>query len=191
MKNNEESFNPLFIKPSKIMGNNLSFVNASVDDAEFILNLRLDKEKSKFLSPTSKRIEEQKKWLDLYEGDDSQVYFIIKNKFGDNVGTVRLYDQKGSSFCWGSWIIKANAPTYYSIESALIVYKFALSLGFKNAHFDVRKKNKSVWKFHEKFGAIRIKETDIDYFYHLNNESILNSLVKYRKYLPNFISVLT
>ena len=50
-----------------------------------------------------------------------------------------------------------------------MVYAYAIDfLGFESAHFYVRKENTTVWKFHERFGAKRIGETHLDYFYHLS-----------------------
>lgn len=177
---------PLFVKPQKITGNNLILKNASIEDASFILGLRTNEKKSKYISATSNDLQRQIEWLKKYDTDNTQIYFLITNKKdGDKVGTVRLYDQRGDSFCWGSWILKDNLPSSYAIESALLVYHFALSLGFKNSHFEVRKENESVWKFHERFGAIRVKETNLDYIYSISINEIEKSLLKYKKYLPN------
>lgn len=180
---------PRFFKPSKVIGNNLIFRNASEEDASFILDLRTDKSKSQHLSATPNDLSKQIAWLERYKNDTNQIYFIITDRVGDRVGTVRLYDQKGDSFCWGSWILKHGAPNSYSVESALIVYHYALSLGFEKAHFDVRKPNESVWKFHERFGAIRVGETYLDYLYTIQTKEIEQSLLKYQKYLPNGIGI--
>ncbi len=178
-----------FIKPYRIISHKLIFENATVKDAKFILSLRTDLIKSKFLSNTENDLEKQIKWLESYSKDDSQIYFIIKDFELNKVGTVRLYDQQDSSFCWGSWIIKDKSPSFYAISSALMVYIFAKSLGFTESHFDVRKDNISVWKFHESFGAIRIKESDIDYFYKINSFAIDSSIKKYSRFLPQGIRV--
>jgi hypothetical protein len=186
MKKNHQ---PCFIKPNKITGHKLIFENATINDAEFILSLRTDVIKSRFLSHTQNDLDKQIKWLELYSKDDSQIYFIIKDFELNKVGTVRLYDQQGSSFCWGSWIIKDKSPSFYAIESALMVYIFAISLGFTESHFDVRKDNISVLKFHEKFGAIRQKETEVDFFYKINLNAINTSVSRYSRYLPFDIKI--
>ena len=100
-----------------------------------------------------------------------------------------MYDIQNDSFCWGSWILKEGAASSYAIESALLVYHFALSLGFEKAHFDVRKGNESVWKFHERFGANKTAETADDFIYSISLEAIEHSLEKYKKYLPNGFSI--
>jgi len=182
---------PLFIKANRVIGNNLILRNVNTEDAAFILELRIDANKSKHISKTSSDLQQQVTWLKKYAQDDSQIYFIIQNKNLENVGTVRLYDQKEDSFCWGSWIIKDGSPSNFSIESALIVYHYSFWLGFNNAHFDVRKGNASVWKFHERFGATRIGESSDDYFYSITYDAISKSLEKYSRFLPNGISIET
>lgn len=175
---------PVFRKPKTVVGNNLIFRNATIDDATFILELRTDNKKATHISSTSNDLWRQEAWLEGYKNDNQQVYFIITNNDNERVGTVRLYDSKNDSFCWGSWILKDGLPSSYAIESALLVYEFALSLGFEKAHFDVRKGNQSVWRFHERFGAKRIEETASDFIYNISLDAIKLSLKKYEKYLP-------
>ena len=176
---------PTLSKPRKIVGSNLVFRDAAKEDAAFILELRTDSKKATYISKTSNDLRQQEIWLEKYGSDSEQVYFIILNKQDERVGTVRLYDTKNDSFCWGSWILKNGTPSSYAIESALLVYHFALSLGFEKSHFDVRKDNQSVWKFHERFGAEKVEETTDDFIYNISLEAIKTSLEKYKKYLPN------
>lgn len=180
---------PIFMKPRTVRGHRVVFRNANADDASFILELRTDPKKGQFLSATPNDLELQREWLRRYVRDDEQIYFIIEDCSGEPYGTVRLYDFQGDSFCWGSWILKDGRPSGFAIESALMVYQFALTLGFTAAHFDVRKGNESVWQFHERFGAARVRESDEDYFYSITLSDIQKSLEKYKKYLPAGIVV--
>jgi len=180
---------PAIRKATQIKGKTLTFRNATVEDAQFILLLRSDFQKSRYLSTTSMDNDKQQLWLEHYSVVDDQAYFIIEFK-GDAIGTVRLYDARQESFCWGSWILKTGSPKHAAIESALMVYAYAVDfLGFKAAHFDVRKGNERVWLFHERFGARRISETDMDYLYTLDLQSIKASCSHYRKFLPDGIIV--
>jgi RimJ/RimL family protein N-acetyltransferase len=180
---------PTIRKAAQVKGKTLIFRNATVDDADFILSLRTDQEKSRYLSTTSSDSNKQRLWLESYSVADDQAYFIIEFN-SEPIGTVRLYDARQNSFCWGSWILKAGSPTQAAIESALMVYAYAVDhLGFRAAHFDVRKGNESVWQFHERFGARRISETNIDYFYKLDFQSIKASCARYSKFLPEGLTV--
>jgi len=166
------------------------FRNAVVKDADFILSLRSDKEKSKYLSQTPAELSHQIAWLIDYAGKSDQAYFIIETKEREPLGTVRLYDARSNSICWGSWILKDGAPQSAAIESALMVYSYAANfLGFRQAHFDVRKGNENVWRFHERMGAERVGETASDYLYRIDIDGVLSTHPKYRKYLPKVVTV--
>lgn len=177
---------PIIHKAKRISGRTLVFRDAVTDDAAFILGLRTDEQKSQYLSKTSPDFEQQHAWLEAYAEKTDQAYFIIETSNGEPLGTVRLYDPQGTSFCWGSWILKAGAPAHASIESALMVYAYAIDhLGYQQAHFDVRKGNEHVWHFHERFGAVRTGETEHDYIYRLDATAIIASRRRYRKYIPD------
>jgi len=180
---------PMIQKAVRVTGKTLIFRDANVSDAEFILSLRTDEKKSRYLSATANDIEAQKAWLSRYAVAKDQAYFIIDYK-NEPVGTVRLYDAQQGSFCWGSWILKDSRPRHAAMESALMVYAYAVDcLGFNACHFDVRKGNEKVWQFHERFGAVRIGETEIDYFYSLSDKSIQASLSRYANFLPDGVHV--
>ena len=177
------------LKAGKVIGNKVVFRNATTDDADFIVQLRTDPDKGKYLSHTSSDVALQVGWLEQYATDNTQVYFIIEDKHGERFGTVRLYDPRRDSFCWGSWILRDGRPSGFAMESALMVYRYALTLGFTWSRFDVRKGNATVWKFHERLGALRIAETDEEYFYQMSTETIYLTLKKYKEYLPKGIEV--
>lgn len=177
-------------KAAFVYGKTLQFRNASISDAPFILSLRTDEFKSRYLSLVTGAIEDQQAWLQLYSEMDNQAYFIIEYG-GESIGTVRLYDPKRDSFCWGSWILSASCPRHAAIESALMVYSYALDhLGFDKAHFDVRKGNQGVWQFHERFGAHRVGESEMDFYYEIDRSSIEISRNRYRRYLQEGVKVI-
>lgn len=181
---------PTIRKAKRINGKNLSFRNAEVSDAVFILSLRTDINKSRYLSKVTNQLTDQESWLKAYEHRDNEAYFIIENEVGESLGTVRLYNSISHSFSWGSWIIKDGAPHSVAIESALMVYAYSLdTLGFLTAYFNVDKGNRSVWKFHERFGAVKISENDVEYQYIISNEAIRYSMRKYSRYLPEELKV--
>jgi len=180
---------PRLRKPRKIITDALVFRNVNVDDAEFILSLRTDPENARHISATLPDLENQKKWLRTYESDPGQAYFIIEDTGQHPVGTVRLYNQLDDSISWGSWILKKGVPYIYSIISTMIVYRFALRLGFNRSHFEVRRQNSSVCRFHERFGALRTAELDHEFQYEISFAAIHSALQKYHEFLPEGIEV--
>lgn len=176
------------VKSSWIEGHRLRLRNATEADAAFIFGLRHDPERNRHMSATSPLLEDQRNWLVRYAADGSQAYFIIESAAGhEPLGTVRLYDAKGDSFCWGSWMLVPGAPPFAAIESALVVYCYALELGFKAAHFEVQEGNVAVSRFHENFGAVRVGRENRQIQYTLSHERMLESLRRYRRFLPDGI----
>ena len=164
-------------------GKTLRFHDAHEQDAAFILDLRM--QKGGFLSPTSSALEDQVAWLRAYATRSDEAYFVIRSIAGEPIGTVRLYDPLGSSFCWGSWILKDDTPSSAAIESALMVYRLAVDqMGFTSAHFEVDRHNERVWAFHERFGATRVGETEHEFKYKIGLEAIRRSLDRYARFLP-------
>ncbi len=160
--------------------------DVEVDDAEFILSLRCDSNKAKFLNKTENNIEQQKEYIKKYKAKNNEWYFIIENKEHEPLGTVRIYDViNNNDFCWGSWIIKDGAPVATGIASAVLIYEYAFyKLNFTKVHFDVRKENRSVRNFHERFGAECIKENKLDSFYIYSKEKYEKIRNRYIKYIP-------
>jgi hypothetical protein len=159
---------------------------AEVDDSEFILTLRLDPNLNKHVSTVENNLEKQKEWIIGYkerEKNRKEFYFIIESLQGEQYGAVRLYDFEKGSFCWGSWMIQKDSPSYAAIESALSVYEFAFyTLGFRRSHFDVRKGNDKVIKFHVGFGAKRTSEDLENYYFTFDMADYEVTKNKYEKF---------
>lgn len=158
------------------------------DDAEFILRLRLDGSVNRFLSPVDADLAKQVEWISQYkqrEAIRSEFYFVIENPRDQQCGTVRVYDFQGTSFSWGSWIVAPGSPSFAAIESAFAVYEFAFGhLGFLQSHFEVRKGNAKVLKFHQRFGATIVREDDLNLYFHLSRASYEKTKAHYARTVP-------
>ena len=145
-------------------------------DAKFILKLRLDKRYNEFLSSTSADVESQISWIRRYKEDEergTQFYFLIERFDNIPCGTVRIYDLRSESFCWGSWILNEDKTKFAALESAFLVYEFGFkNLGYSKSHFDVMKKNKKVISFHEKMGAIKVGEDEMNCYFEIDKKSV-------------------
>ncbi|NMP16498.1 GNAT family N-acetyltransferase [Thalassotalea sp. Y01] len=162
----------------------------NVEDAAFILELRLDSRFNRHLSQVSSNLDEQVDWLKRYKQEEKlekQYYFIIeKIRCGTPIGTVRLYDlnPKVSSFCWGSWILNSNKTVSAAIESALLVYQFAFEiLKFEQSNFDVRKENQVALNFHLKTGAEKISEDDENFYFLFSKQSYIELKESKKRFL--------
>ncbi|WP_291727538.1 GNAT family N-acetyltransferase [Leisingera sp. F5] len=134
-------------------------------DAAFICQLRADPALNRHLSPSSSVVLDQAEWITHYKDRErrgEEYYFVISCKEVD-YGVVRVYDfhDNPRSFSWGSWIIKPARPAGLVTFSAVMVYEIGFeTLGFEQAHFDVRKGNSKVLNFHLRSGAVETGETE-------------------------------
>jgi hypothetical protein len=183
---------PLIRQVARVHGKTIVLRNVQVEDAEFILSLRLDPQKGSYLSPVEADVEKQREWIRNYLRSKGQAYFLICDTAMRPLGTVRIYDAIGDSFSWGSWILKQGAPQAAAIESAVLVYWLATKhWEFRASHFQVRRDNTSVLAFHEKFGAERVIQTAEEAEIHLRigRSQIERSLKRYARYLPTEVIV--
>ena len=182
--------NPVIRKTQRISGHQVYLRNADTSDAAFIVQLRTNPQKRRYISATSPEIAEQVAWLEHYAHKPGDAYFVAEDKTGERLGTIRLYDPVEDSFCFGSWMMKAGAPATSAVEALLMVYHYALDrLGFNRSYFAVRKANRSVWRFMENFGGVRTRETELDYWYETQRAPVLASFARYAYLLPEGIKV--
>ena len=170
-----------------ICGKNINLRTVEIEDAEFIFSMRQNQNKTKYLSKVTGTVDSQKEWIKNYkqrEEEKKEFYFVIESKDKEKLGLVRMYDFQDESFCWGSWLIKEDAPKTTAIESALQIYEFGFySLGFEKSHFDVRKGNDKVISFHQRFGAKIVDEDELDYFFNFEKSDYEKMKEKYKRYL--------
>lgn len=162
---------------NKIFGKYVNIRDVEVEDAGFILDLRCNEKKSKFLHKTEYNIQKQQDYIRHYKTLDNEWYFIIEDKKCNPIGTYRIYDLKDDSFCIGSWLMIDGVSPLETIEGEYLVKMFAFdATGFKKFHFDVRKENKKVIRFHKMMGAKIVAENDIDYFFECTKEDYLHKI---------------
>lgn len=169
-----------------VRGKQLNFREITEHDAEFVLSLRTDPAFNTHLSATENDVEKQRAFIRSYQQSTTDFYFIITNKSASPVGTIRIYDIQGDSFCWGSWILSADKPKGAGIESAMMLYDFAFfSLHYAQSHFDVRKANERVVAFHQRLGATITHEDELNYYFTYSREQYLAYRARHLDVLPS------
>jgi RimJ/RimL family protein N-acetyltransferase len=170
-----------------IIGTNINMKTVEKNDAEFIFTMRQNQNKTKYLSQVSGTIDSQKEWIESYkkrEYEKKEFYFVIESKNEEKLGLVRMYDFHDDSFCWGSWLIKEEAPKTTAIESALQIYEFGFyKLKFERSHFEVQKGNDKVIAFHKRFGAKIVDEDEKEVFFNFQKNDYEITKEKYKRYL--------
>ena len=79
------------IRPS-INGRYVNLRDVELSDATFILALRTNEKKAKFLSKTENNLDKQVNYLKRYKQLENEWYFIIENKKHEPLGTVSIYN---------------------------------------------------------------------------------------------------
>lgn len=167
-----------------IIGKSIILREVKESDANFILDLRLNDNLNRFISKIDNNLESQINFIKNVLTKKDEIYFIIQSKDNESYGTVRIYEIKNDDFTWGSWIINKEAPLTAGIESALLIYEYAFfTLNLKKCHFKVTKGNDNVIRFHKKFGAIIIKETEEEFFFTYKLEDYLAIKPIYERFL--------
>ena len=123
-------------------------------DAAFILSLRTDPELSRYINPTSDRLENQENWIRGYFARPNDRYWVISRRHtGVPEGAVAIYDinpvQRQAE--WGRWVLKKGSLA--AVESALLVYRAAFyMLDLDLIYCRTVSANRSVVSFHTSCG---------------------------------------
>jgi hypothetical protein len=153
----------------------LKFRTVEIEDAQFILQLRNDEWRNKYLNPTSSSITEQEEWLKKYkerERNSNEYYFISEDLNGNKLGLNRIYNMCGEVFEIGSWLYSKETIPYAAILGDLAIRDYGFEiLNYCFCRFDVRKGNLSVLKYHNGFKPILIDEDAINYYFELHYNS--------------------
>jgi RimJ/RimL family protein N-acetyltransferase len=128
-----------------------------IDDAAFILELRLDPRRNRYLHRGATSLREQQIWIELYFERAGDYYFVIENRSTRSPeGTVGIYslDQAARSAEWGRWIVRSGSLA--ALESACMVYTAAFDLlDLESVTCRTILENASAVAFHDSFGVSR------------------------------------
>ncbi|MFC1510850.1 GNAT family N-acetyltransferase [Candidatus Margulisiibacteriota bacterium] len=173
------------ILENNLAGKNILLRTAQEEDAEFILQLRLNPKLNRFIKKTDASIEKQRIWIAQKRAQKDDYHLIVQGLDGQKLGVIALYgiDMEKKTFDWGRWIIAEDAPFYAAVESAVLLYDFAFNgLGLQGALFEVQRANEKVISFHKRFGAELLRsDKHFDYF-SFDKSGFMKALIKYEKY---------
>lgn len=146
-------------------GKFINMRSVTVADSEFIVKLRSDPEKYKYIHPPVDGycVDMQNKWLEKQRATEGDYYFIFEDKDGNRLGTCGFVGVNGDECENGRWVSCGNA--IQNVESQILNYDFIFhELGLKKVRFYVTKTNKTVVNFHKQFGSEYIRDADYDGF---------------------------
>jgi len=126
-------------------------------DADFIVALRGQDIRSRFLNRISLSVESQLEWLSAYYGRENDYYFVVEKK-RDNTpeGLISLYDVdvRVGRAEWGRWIVAPASMA--ALESVTLLLDFAFTrLGLAEVYSNTIAGNAAVNSFHDGCGFRR------------------------------------
>src|SRR3990172_6577622 len=77
-------------------------------DARFVVELRTDPRVSRFINPTSPRVEDQLRWIEQYLARPGDYCFVVERlATGSPEGMLGIYDEDAGrrSAEWGRWVL--------------------------------------------------------------------------------------
>lgn len=126
-----------------------------IDDAQFIIDVRLEDEKrNRFLHKISPDIKDQEKWIEAYLGRKDDYYFVIENKLSSEPeGLIGIYSIENNKATWGRWVVKKGSLA--AIESVDLMFKASFEyLNLEKVYSQTIIDNETVVSFHENIGAV-------------------------------------
>lgn len=150
------------------------------NDADFIISLRSNANRTKYMITLNDEIESQKKWIQEYkkrEKNGLDYYFIYSNAQGKPIGLNRLshidYDAKSGKA--SSWIA-IEGLKYEPLKMLLLGNEIVFNLiGIETTWGEVHKMNKGAIKIFELFGY-KFNHTETEFVnFHLIKNDFLKS----------------
>lgn len=167
-----------------IVGRSLTLRNVRLNDAAFILALRCDPVLGRHLSPTQPDVAAQQQWISQHALLPDEYYFLIEDRSRTRLGTTRIYEIRGSSFCWGSWVLARHAPRSASIESMLLSFDYGFfDLGLKRGWMNVATGNRRAIGIYRKFGAKLTHSDDRYVYFEVTREQYHPIRQRYQRFL--------
>ena len=166
--------------------NNIVLRLVEEEDSEFILNLRTNELKQKYISSTKNSLAEQVTWIKNYKSREKigdEMYFIAIDENDEKFGLYRIYKINTGLPEIGSWVSK---PGYKKFTNSILLdvmikdYVF-VKLNFVRLQFEVRKENISVNNYHKLFGPQKIGEDELNNYYILERTTFENNVGKILK----------
>jgi hypothetical protein len=150
----------------KIEGKYVNLREAEVDDSEFILELRTNPEKARYINKTDSDLNKQIQYMKNYKTLDNEWYFIIEDKEKAPIGTICIYQYPLLRDTWinpennkcflgvGRWLMKTGALPMEGSEGDYLAKKFFFETLKQCFHpMYIHEQNTTVFNFQKKWGA--------------------------------------
>lgn len=180
----------------KIEGRYINLREAEISDSEFILSLRTDEKKSRYIHQTDSDLNKQIEYMKRYKTLENEWYYIIENKYGEPLGTDSIciqnkYDVWKNNYGnhilgTGRWLMSNNANSLESIETDFLVKKiFFEDFNMEYMPMMTHKDNKNVLSLHKNYGAqiVGFCDKEQQFLLILTKENYIKNKNKFTNYI--------
>ena len=159
---------------NNIEGKFVNFREVDISDAQFILELRINPKKDRYINKIENNLQKQIDYITRYKTLHNEWYYIVERKDGTPLGTNSIYpypifteqwkDTKGYAkddsqgmLSPGRWVMSDEANVLESLESDYLIKKiFFTNFPYDFAAQIVHKDNTKVLNFHKSWGSVEI-----------------------------------
>lgn len=139
-----------------IQGLTVTLRSVEESDAEVTYQMRMDREKNRYIHPVSGTVEDQRDFILSQRKREGDFLFLVSNLAGKPIGMRGIYNIRGNEAESGRTIGYGNP--YENMEALLLGFDFAFDvLKVENLNMDAMEGNKSICSIQEKVGAERIR----------------------------------
>jgi len=135
------------------IGVNLRAVEES--DAEFIMELRRSREKTRFVHAITGTVEDQRQWIRNQRARENDYYFIAERKNGEPFGAAGYYGLEGPNGELGRMVM--DGEYVENCEAIFLLRQFAFDImKAEYARCTVHPENKPVIAQQKRFGCVQV-----------------------------------
>jgi RimJ/RimL family protein N-acetyltransferase len=141
----------------KIIGRRMMLLAAKPEHAAFILQLRQQERKSRYLSGQVPSVAEQIAWMQKREKLPDDAYFVIfeVDKPDTPLGTIRLHDaiHEKNSIRVSSWVMVDGVAPKKTLEALALAIEYITQTQYTHCHFEVHQHSRSALDLYTKLGT--------------------------------------
>lgn len=106
-----------------IEGRYVRLRSAEEKDAQYIVDIRQDPGKTRFLHPVDNDVDKQKDWIKKQRESEGDYYFIAETFDGERKGTISVYGITGNVGHLGRILMTGNP--FVTFEATILAMRFA------------------------------------------------------------------
>lgn len=148
-----------------LIGRRMMLIAAQPEHAAFILQLRRQERKSRYLGGQVPTVAEQIAWMHARAQLPDDAYFIIceVGQPDTPLGTIRLHDaiHEKNSIRVSSWVMVDGVAPKKTLEGLALAIDWVERCGYTCGHFEVHKDNHSSIRTHLRLGSEIVSENDL------------------------------